>query len=389
MKIFTWAISCLKAQRGKFNGWFDRQMLRGQRMFWGSLILVSFLVAVAAVVGSFFIPTKVLGVAVSSVGCFIAGALFSIAQKMQNDVLRMQLSKEKDANTERVSTLKKELEAEVEEKKKQLEEVQKELKNKEDEYAKEKEKKAAELVQANNKIKTLTDQNDRLKHQCLNIDSVKQIFEVNFAEFGTQITDFKEEWVGPIQSNLFGWSLSRQKYIGVMRTSFTMKIGIDLNELRFYDDGERIHVSPIRAKNNGIVDSEKKWLQHALMTVPLVRQDLESGDEGNGPSSFVDGSFAYKVDDNNLNRKVSLDMNAMEKYCQQQEKEVDKRINKGNSDEFKAAHQFVTEKAEKLIEAILKPTRKPIVFDLDLEQLPPTAKDFHSFAQNHNEKLLE
>ena len=232
-------------------------------------------------------------------------------------------------------------------------------------------------------------ENKRLQSH-LDIDAIRQTAEINLAEIDTQITDCKEEWMGDTQGrNIAGFAnFSRQKYVGVLRNSFKVKIGVDMKDVRIFNDGAVIHVSPLQPKIT-ISEQKKEWLHRVVLNVPLVRKSKGAGIECIPGESFEKDGYVYEIDRQVRKINAFVDMNIIQSRSQAQEQEVENRILKGEVGKISAECQSVKTRARMFIKDTLAPTGKEIVFEEDVKVLSEQeSQTLQYFAENYNERLL-
>ena len=284
-----------------------------------------------AIVGSFLIPTKVLGVFVSAAGCFAAGWVFAAfiikARSLDNredsseKSLREDLQRERKANAEKQS-----------------------------------------------RIAALEADNARLKHQRIDLNSFSPILKLGLAEADMSVRDVKIEWMddfkpGNMLTNVIGGP-TRSKYIGVIQRSFKAVYGVDLMKLKISEDEERIRVAGIVPESIGIKDDETRWLLRQTQTYRLKAISLTYGEAspqcapGDG---WEDGERFWQID-KTAPFEGSLDLNKVEKFADAQERELGDRINRSQGTEFKALNGYIQQMAQGFVRLLLAPAKKPVDF---------------------------
>ena len=281
--------------------------------------------AACAVAGSFLIPTKPLGVGVAAVGCFAAGWLFaSVFARLKGGA---------------TPSLQGELERE-----------------------------RREVMAAKKKIADLEADNDRLKHQCIDINSFSAILKLGLAEADMSVRDVKIEWMddfkpGNMLTNVIGGP-TRSKYIGVVQRSFKAVYGVDLMKLKIREDEDSIQVAGIVPESIGIKDDETRWLLRQAQTYRLKATSLTYGEEspqcapGDG---WGDGERFWQID-KTAPFEGSLDLNKVEEFANAQERELGERINRSQGPEFKMMNGYIRQMAEGVVRLLLAPAKKNVVF---------------------------
>ena len=284
-----------------------------------------------AIVGSFLIPTKVLGVFVSAAGCFAAGWAFAaFIIKVRNldnrndsgeKSLRANLERERKANAEKQA-----------------------------------------------RISALEEDNARLKHQRIDINSFAPILKLGLAEADMSVRDVKIEWMddfkpGNMLTNVIGGP-TRSKYIGVVQRSFKAVYGVDLMKLKICEDEVSIRVAGIVPESIGIKDDETHWLLRQAQTYRLKATSLLHNEatpqcaQGDG---WGDGERFWQID-KTAPFEGSLDLNKVEEFASEQERELGGRINRSQGAEFKALNGYIQQMAEGFVRLLLAPTQKKVFF---------------------------
>ena len=284
-----------------------------------------------AIVGSFLIPTKVLGVFVSAAGCFAAGWVFATFIVKAHNLdsrddsgeksLRGELERERKANAEKQS-----------------------------------------------RITALEVDNARLKHQHIGINSFAPILKLGLIEADMSVRDMKIEWMddfkpGNMLTNVIA-SPTRSKYVGVVQRSFKAVYGVDLMKLKIREDEEGIRVAGIVPESIGIKDDKTRWLLRQAQTYRLRATSLAHGEvfpqcaQGDG---WGDGERFWQID-KTAPFEGSFDLNKVETFASAQERELGDRINKNQGNEFKVMNGYIQQMAQGFVRLLLAPVKKPVVF---------------------------
>ncbi len=310
---------------------FPVLLSRANRMTTALGLLGAIVLLCLAIVGSFLIPTKVLGVFVSAAGCFAAGWVFAAflfkVRNLDNQAesgeksLRANLERERKVNAERQSRISA-LEADI----------------------------------------------ARLKHQRIDINSFAPILKLGLAEADMSVRDVKIEWMddfkpGNMLTNVIGGP-TRSKYIGVIQRSFKAVYGVDLMKLKICEDEDRIRVAGIVPESIGIKDDETHWLLRQAQTYRLRATSLQHDEAlpqcapGDG---WGDGERFWQID-KIVPFEGSLDLNKTEIMASAQERELGERINRSQGAEFKALNGYIQQMAEGFVRLLLAPAQKKVVF---------------------------
>ena len=311
-------------------------------------------IAACAVAGSFLIPTKPLGVGVAAVGCFAAGWLFaSFFVRLKGGATPS--------------------------------------------FYGELERERREVMEAKKQIAALEADNARLKHQRIDINSFSPILKLGLAEADMSVRDVKIEWMddfkpGNVLTNVIGGP-TRSKYIGVVQRSFKAVYGVDLMKLKICEDEDRIRVAGIVPESIGIKDDETRWLLRQAQTYRLRATSLTYGEEspqcapGDG---WEDGERFWQID-KTAPFEGSLDLNKVEEFANEQERELAVRINRSQGAEFKALNGYIQQMAEGCVRLLLAPAQKKVVF-VETPLAKISDKDdwlsLEDFATAFNNKLL-
>ena len=284
-----------------------------------------------AIVGSFLIPTKVLGVFVSAAGCFAAGWVFAAYLiKVRNldtqddsgvESLRANLERERKTNAEKQS-----------------------------------------------RISALEADNARLKHQRIDINSFAPILKLGLSEADMSVRDVKIEWMddfkpGNLLTKVIGYP-TRSKYIGVVQRSFKAVYGVDLMKLKICEDEDCILVAGIVPESIGIKDDETHWLLRQAQTYRLRATSLlhdEAAPQCAPGDGWGDGERFWQID-KTAPFEGSLDLNKVEEFASKQEHELGDRINRSQGAEFKALNGYIQQMAEGFVRLLLAPAQKKVVF---------------------------
>lgn len=299
-------------------------LLRGIQRFIAALgLFVSVALAGASVAGSFFVPTKSLGVLLAAVGCFAAGWIFAV-------FLRKTVgcgSKESDATMD-LNTARSEI---------------------------------SRLEKANTELHT---ENERLAKQRIDINTFEPILKLGLMEADMSIKDVKLAWVPKdFEDEGTFSSATGSQYVGVLEKSFKATYGIDLAKLRVHDDGNHIRVLGISHSVLGFKDFKSTWLLRQLQ-----KYKLKATDETSGMLTLADDKTGFKVGDKyyEIDREKpfegKVDLNLMALFCEEQEKKLDERIYNGRGEEFHLANVYIKKMAEGFVRGLLAPTKKQIDF---------------------------
>ena len=312
-----------------------------------------------AIVGSFLIPTKVLGVFVSAAGCFAAGWVFAAfiikARNLDNQdnssekSLLENLERERKANAEKES-----------------------------------------------RITALEADNARLRHQRIDINSFAPILKLGLTEADMSVRDVKIEWMddfkpGNMLTNVIA-SPTRSKYVGVVQRSFKAVYGVDLMKLKIYEDDDCIRVAGIVPESIGIKDDETQWLLRQAQTYRLRATSLlhgEAAPQCAPEDGWGDGERFWQID-KTAPFEGSLDLNKTAAMANAQERELGDRINRNQGAEFKMMNGYIQQMAQGFVRLLLAPAKKPVDFvDTTLAEIAGNNEwlSLEDFANRFNRQL--
>lgn len=351
-----------------------RLLIKFQRLGAGAGCILGMILAVGSVAGSFFVPTKTLGVLVASAGCFLSGCIFTVFFAKS-----MKLAEAAQAKNE---NLQRDLDAKIK-----------------------------EVAQLKSKAERLQIENDRLNHQRIDINSVGPILKIGLAEVDMTIKDFKRDWYNDLDNRWL--RTQRSQYLVLLEKSFKATFGIDMKKLEFKEDSDCIRVYGFETENIGFRDLEDRWLLCQKQTFALKKQHVNdqsvhkkasakkaiqspnsksptqsvksSGSSDNPGESFVENGFKYTIDRTEI-AKASLDLNQLETYSKSQSEELTARINQLVGPEFNIVNEHIRDMTENLLTMLLKPLGKKLVFI----NAKPEGKGLRldEFVKECNKKLL-
>ena len=286
-----------------------------------------------SVAGSFFVPTKAVGVFLAAIGCFAAGWMFCAFFAKA-----IGLAKEEGSSEKKL----------------------------EEELRKTKEAKAS----AENRAAELENENARLKNQRIDINAVRPVLKLGLVEAEMSVKDVKVAWMNDFDSEGMGpiksiYHATRSQYVGVLERSFKAAYGVDLMKLKIREEDNRIRVVGIEPESLGFKDDETTWLVRQTQTYRLKATNETDG----GPMPAADPATGFKSGEKyyEIDRaqpfKGSLDLNKTATFCERQEKELARRLNNGVGEDFRSVNFYIRQMAEGFIRMLLAPVKKPVEFD--------------------------
>ena len=311
----------------------------------------------ASVAGSFFVPTKALGVLLSSVGCFAAGWLFSV---FLAKTVRLG-SKERDAAAALA--------------------VQR-----------------AENERLQNEMAELRAEKKRLESQRIDINAVRPVLKLGLMEADMSIKDVKIAWQNDfdnghmIELDALDNGPKRSQYVGVLQRSFKATYGVDLAKLRIREDDDCLRVAGIVPESLGFKNDRTTWLLRQIQTFRLKRFDETSGvpmPVADISTGFKSGDYFYEIDREKPFDGI-LDLNQTAAASETQEKELRGRINNGIGEEFRNVNGYIRDMAEGFVRILLAPVKKPIVFEpTPLKEIEKESGwlVLEDFAKDYNKRL--
>lgn len=314
-----------------------------------------------SVAGSFFVPTKALGVFLAAIGCFAAGWMFSAFFAKA-----IGLAKEEGSSEKKL----------------------------EEELAKAK----ADKAEVENRAAKLESENARLKNQRIEINDFSPVLELGLEKAEMNIKDWDIQWMDDFDSEGYFESLyhaSRSQYVGFLEMSFKATYGVDLKKLRIREDPDCIKVAGIVPERLGFKDlPETTWHLRQKQTYQLKSVSETSGEAmpvPNYDTGFKRLDKYYEID-REKPFEGSFDLNETTTFCEKQQKRLLARINKGVDAQFRNANAYIRRMAQGFVRILLAPVKKPIVFvetPLAEVEADPSWFALEDYAKQYNDKLLE
>lgn len=314
-----------------------------------------------SVAGSFFVPTKALGVFLAAIGCFAAGWMFSAFFAEAIGLAKEEGSSEKEL---------------------------------EEELKRTKEAKAS----AENRAAKLESENVRLKNQRIEINEFSPVLELGLEQAEMNIKDWDTQWMDDFDSEGYFESLyhaSRSQYVGFLEMSFKATYGVKLQKLRVREDPESIKVSGIEPERLGFKDMPKTtWHLRQKQTYQLKTVSETNGEsmpDANHDTGFKGLDKYYEID-REQPFEGSFDLNETMPYCERQQQRLLDRLNKGVDAQFRDVNDYIRKLAEGFIRLLLAPVNKPVVFvetPLAEVETDPDWLALEDYAKKYNDKLLE
>lgn len=331
-------------------------LIFGVRKFGVSLgLFLAVALAGGSVAASFFVPTKVLGVFLSAVGCFAAGWVFAVflsrtvqlgaSERETNESLRSQLADKTETN-----------------------------------------------ARLENEIADLRTEKLRLERQRIDINAIRPVLKLGLMEADMSIKDVKTAWMNDFDSGGLFSSATRSQYVGVLQRSFKATYGVDLSKLRIREDGDCLRVAGISAESLGIKDDETEWIVRQIQKYRLKEISETSGGPmpvPNPTTGFKSGETYYEID-KSAPFEGLIDLNATADASGRQEKELRDRLNRGIGEEFRNVNSYIRDMAGGFIRVLFAPVKKPVVFvETPLSEIEsnPEWLALENYAKEYNRKL--
>ena len=290
-------------------------------------LLIAVALAIFFGVAGFFVPTKVLGVVLSALGCFGAGWLFSASLSKFVSFG----AKDSEAGTT----------------------LQHELKEKE-----------SIIQRLETTVNSLRAENKHLENQRIDINAIRPVFKLGLMDANMSISDVKIVWDNDFEEEGIFSKAQRSQYIGVLRRSFKASYGVDLAKLYVKDDVDCIHIAGIETENLGFKDVNIEWLVRQIQTYSLKSTSETAG----GPIPSGDPTIGFKHLENfyEIDRQEpftgTLNRERTAYFSEQQEKDLSKRLDKGVGEEFYNLNNYITNMAKSVIQLLLSPVGKRVDF---------------------------
>lgn len=330
-----------------FGSWKDKIQTTFAKLFLIFLIFIGLLLnAGVALLAFFCIPVSALAVLTTAIGSTIGTAI-----AMYGLIMLMRMAEASDDNIE---TMK--LKTVIDEKQLLLTQKEQELKEKTNELSKTR----AEL--------------SHLKDMNIQISMIQPAFKLITGEARFNITDFYEKEVSHSEiekSWLPGkekpYCQSRKIYRGVMQYSGILNLGVDLKNLKVYENGNDLIIYGSLFNFNSFSDLKDEWRL-------LGRIETETW-------------IGEKEDSLHLKSiTVDISQDSAHKYEEEQRNMLQNRLK--NSDSITSFKGVLEEAAKKFVTTLLKPTGKNIFFE---EQLPQTFENstcqLGTIIDRHNESV--
>ncbi len=334
---------------------FSRFLLRLRQFGAAFGLLLSVVLAGGAVAGSFFVPTKSLGVFVAATGCFLSGWLFAVFFAKSLKLVE----REKEANENLTADL---------------------------------DARTAEVAGLRSEVAALRQERDRLWGQRIDINAVRPILKLGLAEAEMSIKDVKTCWTKDFKSGGLMSSPTRSRYVGVLQRSFKAAYGVDLQKLRIREDGDVLRIAGIAPESIGLKNARTEWLLRQVQTFPLKKTSLVKDGPIPAPdpqTGFASGDNYYEIDREKA-FTGSLDLSRTQAEAAMQERELGDRIDKGIGAEFQNINVYIREMAQEFLKYLFSPVKKSIVFvDTPLAEIEgkPDWLLLEDFAKGYNRQL--
>ena len=278
-------------------------------------------------IGGFLVPTKILGVIFTAIGCFVAGWLFSVS------LSKFARQEPKDGESGMP--------------------FQKELKEKE-----------SMIQRLENTANDLKAEKECLERQRIDINAVRPVFKLGLMDAKMSISDVKIAWDKDFEEEGIFSKARRSQYIGVLRRSFKATYGVDLAKLYVRDDVDSIQVAGIATENLGFRDVNTEWLVRQIQTYSLKATSETDG--GAVPSGNPAVGFKHMENFYEIDRQEpftgTFDRDRTADFCEQQERELSMRLDKGIGEEFCNLNNYIKNMAKGVIRLLLSPTGKRVDF---------------------------
>lgn len=330
-----------------FGNWKDKIQTTFAKLFLIFLIFIGLLLnAGVALLAFFCIPVSALAVLATAIGSTIGTAIALCGLTML-----MRMAEASDDNTE---TMK--LKTVIDEKQLLLTQKEQELKEKTNELSKTR----AEL--------------SHLKDMNIQISMIQPAFKLITGEARFNMTDFYEKEVSHSEiekSWLPGkekpYCQSRKIYRGVMQYSGILNLGVDLKNLKVYENGNDLIIYGSLSNFNSFSDLKNEWRL-------LGRIETETW-------------IGEKEDSLHL-KSITVDISQDSAHEYEEEQRIMLQNRLKNSDSITSFKGVLEEAAKKFVTALLKPTGKNIFFE---EQLPQTLENstcqLGTIIDRHNESV--
>ena len=321
-------------------------------------LLGSVAVAAGAVAGSFYVPTKGLGVFVAAAGCFVAGFLFAVFFAKSLKLAE----KERETNESLRAAL---------------------------------EKQTAESAGLRGEVAQLRLEADRLRGQRIDINGFRPILKLGLAEADMSIKDVKIAWLNDFKHGTVS-SSTRSQYVGVLEKKFKATFGVDMAKIRIRDENGVLRVAGLSTENIGFRDDVEKWLVCPTQRCHLKGRSLVNGEAftPDPARGFVvpTGERYYEIDPQK-GFDGTFDRNRTDAAATMQRADLQARVNNGVGAEFAMVNRYIRDMAQEFLRLLLAPAKKPLVFDDAPLAALPEASDasewlsVEDFAQNFNKRL--
>lgn len=313
-------------------------------------LLLAVVLAAGSVAGSFRVPTKPFSVLLASAGCFASGWMFALALRKNLQLAEPDLEAQRRA--ERLTVENQGLQLEVDE---------------------------------------LRREKKRLEHQRIDLNAIRPILKLGLAEADMSIKDVKIAWLRDFSEPMFS-AATRSQYVGVLEQSFKATYGVDLEKVRFQEASDCIRVAGIATESLGFKDNKTEWLVRQKQTYKLKKTSLTAG----GPIPVANAATGFTLDDNywEIDREKpfdgTLDLNATSDKQEQQQNDLQKRIDLGVGKEFQQINNYIQDMVKRFLELLLAPAGKPLVFvDTSVKEIEgkPEWPTLGDFVKEYNKRM--
>ena len=286
-------------------------------------VVFSVVVGVGSVLAGTFIMTgayKLFATPCIALGCFFSGFLFQMF--MSNYIFRSNAMRKSD-------------------------------------YEKAKSESEKCIAGLKDQVAELTATAERLKSQRIDITSFKQIMQLALAEFDMKFDDVRIDWLkDEIELDKMMHDDKCPQYIGILHKEFKAKFGLDMKsvKVRRAVDKKKIFVYGLKPIFVGSTGDEKGWVLRQIQTFRLQKQCEVRDHHPDTAEELVKNGVLYKKD-NSKKVDVCLDLNRINEISEQQEKDLQNRINNG-FEAVKFAEEYVVNMGRSFVKCLLK-TRFP------------------------------
>jgi hypothetical protein len=213
--------------------------------------------------------------------------------------------------------------------------------------------------QAEAKLQEAERQIARLESMRINVDLLRPILNLGLLEVETTVTDFQHHVIGKEELENRWRTGYRQAYMGVVQIPVKAHLGVNLQNVRIRELGDRLIVSGLAMTNVTDTAQGAKWLLDEIRT------------------EYLKGRTVVKFKGDGQDQRAKT-------FSREQELQVRSRLQQGQ--DFRVFEAGLIRMAEQILRVLLAPMGKEILFVGSPE---PGSLELLRFLTEHNHQLSQ